>query len=29
MHELGVRDPHLDRIMLAVLALQNGQNPKR
>jgi cation transport protein ChaC len=29
MHELGVRDPHLDRIMFAVLALQNGQNPKR
>ena len=29
MHELGVRDPHLDRIMLAVLALQNRQNPKR
>jgi glutathione-specific gamma-glutamylcyclotransferase len=29
MHELGVRDPHLDRIMLAVLGLQNGQNPKR
>jgi cation transport protein ChaC len=29
MHELGVRDPHLDRIMFAVLALQNRQNPKR
>jgi cation transport protein ChaC len=29
MHELGVRDPHLDRIMLAVLAFQNRQNPKR
>jgi cation transport protein ChaC len=29
MHELGVRDPHLDRIMLAVLGMQTGQNPKR
>jgi cation transport protein ChaC len=29
MHELGVRDPHLDRIMLAVLALQNRQIAKR
>jgi cation transport protein ChaC len=29
MHELGVRDPHLDRIMFAILALQNRQHPKR
>jgi cation transport protein ChaC len=29
MHELGVRDPHLDRIMFAVLALQNRQKPNR
>jgi cation transport protein ChaC len=29
MHELGVRDPHLDRIMLAVLGLQNRHNLKR
>jgi len=38
MHELGVRDPHLDRILLAALALQSArrksrrkirQNPKR
>src|SRR5258707_5895726 len=38
MHELGVRDPHLDRVLLAALALQGarrnlrlrkGHNPKR
>jgi cation transport protein ChaC len=29
MHELGVRDAHLDRIMLAVLALQKRQNSKQ
>jgi cation transport protein ChaC len=38
MHELGVRDPHLDRILLAALALQsrrrklrskNGQDPQQ
>lgn len=29
MHDLGVRDPHLDRIMFAVLELQNRQNRQR
>jgi len=29
MHELGVRDPHLDRILLAALALKNRQNKRR
>jgi cation transport protein ChaC len=28
MHELGVKDPHLDRILLATLALQNGGRVK-
>ena len=28
MHELGVKDPHLDRILLATLALQNGGGAK-
>jgi hypothetical protein len=33
MHELGVRDPHLDRVLLAVLSLRKAprrrDNPKR
>lgn len=33
MHELGVRDPHLDRVLLATLSLQSArrrrQNPRR
>jgi cation transport protein ChaC len=28
MHELGVKDPHLDRILLATLALRNGRRVK-
>ena len=29
MHELGVRDPHLDRILLAALALRARERPSR
>jgi len=29
MHELGVRDPHLDRVLLAALALQGRQDRRR
>lgn len=33
MHELGIKDPHLDRILLAVLSLQSArrkrQNPRK
>lgn len=29
MHELGVRDPHLDRILLAALALRARKRPSR
>ncbi len=29
MHEIGVRDPHLDRILLMTLALRRGRRAKR
>ena len=29
MHELGVRDPHLDRVLLAALELRDGRRKKR